>query len=124
MGAAKAFLRLARAATGFTPDRVTTDGHDNYPRAIRTGLGKRVRHRTGRYLNNGLEQNHRGLKGCCRPTRGFKCPRSAARFCRDHDELRNYLRPCTRRNQPVPAFRRRLLFFRRSVTVLAILETA
>jgi hypothetical protein len=29
-----------------TPDRVTTDGHDSYPRAIRTELGKGVRHRT------------------------------------------------------------------------------
>ena len=43
------------------PDRVTTDGHDSYPRAIRSELGKGVRHRTSRYLNNRLEQDHRGL---------------------------------------------------------------
>src|SRR3954447_8450101 len=55
MAAAKAFFRSAKAATGVTPDRVTTDGHDSYPRAIRTELGKRVRHRTSRYLNNRLE---------------------------------------------------------------------
>ena len=40
--------------TGITPDRVTTDGHDSYPRAIRTELGKAVRPRTSRYLNNRL----------------------------------------------------------------------
>jgi transposase-like protein len=109
MAAAKAFFRSARAATGIIPDRVTTDGHDSYPGAIRSELGKDVRHRTSRYLNNRLEQDHRGLKGRYRPMRGFKCPRSAARFCRGHDELRNFLRPRSRHNQHVPADRRRLL---------------
>ena len=55
LAAAKAFFRSAQAVTGIAPDRVTTDGHDAYPRAIRTELGKRVRHRTCRYRNNGLE---------------------------------------------------------------------
>lgn len=63
MAVAKAFFRSARAMTGTTPHRVTTDGHDSYPRAIRTELGRVVRHRTSRYLNNRLEQDHRGLKG-------------------------------------------------------------
>jgi len=49
--------------TGIMPDRVTTDGHDSYPRAIRTTLGEDVRHRTSRYLNDRLEQDHRGIKG-------------------------------------------------------------
>jgi len=63
MAAARAFFRSAKATTGVTPDRVTTDRHDSYPRAIRTELGKEVRHRTRRYLNNRLEQDHRGIKG-------------------------------------------------------------
>ena len=124
MAAAKAFFRSAKAVTGVTPDRVTTDGHDSYPRAIRTELGREVRHRTSRYLNNRLEQDHRGLKGRYRPMRGFKCPRSAARFCRGHDELRNIRRPRSRHNQHVPADRRRVLFLRRTATVLAILKAA
>ena len=62
LAAARAFFRLAKAVTGVTPDRVTTDGHDAYPRAIRTELGEHVRHRTSRYLNNRLEQDHRGIK--------------------------------------------------------------
>src|ERR671913_2380701 len=121
MAAAQAFFHSAQAVTGVTPDRVTTDGHDSYPRAIRTELGKRVRHRTSAYLNNRLEQDHRGLKGRYRPVRGFKCPRSAARFCRGHDELRDFLRLRSRHNQHVPADRRRVLFLRRTATVLAIL---
>ena len=55
MKAARAFFRSAKAVTGLTPDRVTTDGHDSYPRAIRTELGKGVRHRTSAYLNNIVE---------------------------------------------------------------------
>ena len=124
MKAARMFFRSAKAVTGITPDRVTTDGHNSYPRAIRTELGKHVRHRTNRYLNNGLEQNHRSLKGRCRPMLGFKCPRAAARFCRAYNELRNHPRPRTRRNQHGPALQRRVRPLCRSVTVLGILQAA
>src|SRR3954452_13407463 len=124
MAAAQAFFRSAKAVTGVTPDRVTTDGHDSYPRAIRTELGQGVRHRCSRHLNNRLEQDHRGIKGRYRPMRGFKCPRSAARFCRAYDELRNFLRPRSRHNQYVPADCCRLQFLRRAPTVLAIMKAA
>ena len=123
MAAAKAF-RSARAATGATPDRVTTDGHGSYPRAIRTVLGRRVVHRTSAYRNNGLEQDHRGVKGRIRCMRGFKSFASAERFCRSHDELRDFLRLRTRHNQHVPANRRRPLHLRRATAALAILEAA
>jgi putative transposase len=56
---------------------VTTDGHDAYPRAIRMELGKPVRHRINRSLNNRLEQDHRGIKGRCRPMLRFKSIPSA-----------------------------------------------
>jgi len=56
--------------------------------------------------------------------RGFKSFTSAERFCRSHDELRNFLRPRTRHNQHVPADRRRLLHLRRATATLAILEAA
>src|SRR5262249_38869413 len=72
LAAAQAFFRSAKAVTGVTPDRVTTDGNDAYPRAIRTELGRHVRHRTNRYLNNRLEQDHRGIKGRCRPMLGIE----------------------------------------------------
>ena len=124
MAAARAFFRSAKAAKGVTPDRVTTDGHGSYPRAIRTVLGRRVVHRTSAYRNNGLEQDHRGVKGRIRCMRGFKSFDSAGRFCRSHDELRDFLRPRTRHNQLVSARRRRLLHLRRAADALAILEVA
>ena len=124
MAAAQAFFRSARAATGVTPDRVTTDGHGSYPRAIRTVFGRRVAHRTDAYKNNGLEQDHRGVKGRIRCMRGFKSFAAAARFCRSHDELRDFLRLRTRHNQHVPADRRRRLHLRRATAALAILVAA
>jgi hypothetical protein len=75
--AAKRFFRSAKTLTGVIPDRVTTDGHDAYPQAIRMELGSRVRHQTNCYLNNRLEQDHRGIKGRCRPMLGFKSVPSA-----------------------------------------------
>ena len=103
MAAAKAFFRSAKTVTGVTPARVTTDGHDSYPRASRTELGEAVRHRTNQYLNNRIEQDHRGIKGRYLPMRGFKDSSSAGRFSRSFDELRNFLRPRSNRNQHVPA---------------------
>ena len=124
LAAAKAFFRSARTVTGIAPDRVTSDGHDAYPAAIRHELGASVRHRTNAYLNNRLEQDHRGIKDRYRPMRGFKSVRSARRFCRRFDEVRNFLRVRAVHRQHAPADRRRLRHLRRAVTVLAILQAA
>jgi putative transposase len=124
MQAAKAFFRSAKATMGFRPDRVTTDGHGSYPRAIRTVLGKTVRHRTSAYLNNRLEQDHRGIKGRIRCMRGFKSHDAAERFCREHGELRNLLRPCRRHNQIVSASLRRARFAKASYVALNIMQNA
>jgi putative transposase len=56
MAAAQAFFRSAKSATGMTPDRVTTDGHGSYPRAIRSTLGRHVEHRTSAYKITGLSK--------------------------------------------------------------------
>ena len=87
-------------------------------------LGEGVKHRTSRYLNNRLEQDHRGIKGRYQPMRGFECPRSAERFCRGYDELRNLLRPRSRPHQHVSANNCRFLFLRRTAAVMAILQAA
>ena len=124
MAAAQAFFRSAKSVAGQVPERVATDGHGSYPRAIRSTLGRHVVHRTSAYKNNRLEQDHRGVKGRTRCMRGFKSFASAERFCRSHDELRDFLRCRTRHNQPVLASRRRLLHLRRATAALAILEAA
>jgi transposase-like protein len=124
MAAAESFFVSAKMVIGVTPNRVTTDGHDSYPRAIRTILGAGARYRDSQYLNNRLEQDHRGVKARYGPMRGFKCPRSAGRFCRAYDELRNFLRSRSRPNQQVSAGYRRLHLLRRTATVLNMLKAA
>jgi transposase-like protein len=62
MAAAKRFFRSARSVTGFVPDRVTTDGHNSYPRAIRSTLGRTVRHRMNVYLTIDLNRTIAGSR--------------------------------------------------------------
>ncbi len=102
MDGAKRFFQQAVATVGHAPDRVTTDGHDAYPRAIRETLGDDVTHRCCPYLNNRLEQDHRGIKQRYYPMRGFGNTDSAARFCRAFDEQRHYFRMRTTMRQCVP----------------------
>jgi len=56
-------------------------------------MGDTVQHRTNKYLNNRLEQDHRSIKQRYYPMHGFGTFASAARFCRAFDELRQYFRP-------------------------------
>jgi putative transposase len=87
-----------------------SDGHDAYPGAIKAALGEEVRHRTNRYLNDHLEQDHRGIRQRIRPMGGFKSVESATRFFRAHDEVRNFLRPRSRRNEVISLAQRRILY--------------
>jgi transposase-like protein len=61
MDAAKQFFKQAVAVVGHAPEHVTTDGHRSYPRAVRETMGNEVIHRTNVYLNNCIEQDHRGM---------------------------------------------------------------
>ena len=90
------------AVTGTTPDKVTTDKHASYPPALDEVFCDDLEHRTSKYLNNHLEQDHRAVKGRYQPMRGFQTHLSAARFCRAHDEVRDFFRPATRRKEHVP----------------------
>lgn len=92
MDAAQRFFRQALDVAGQPPERVTTDGHDSYPRAIRETLGAEVTHRCNPYLNNRIEQDHRGIKQRYYPMRGFGNVDAAARFCRAFDEQHQYFR--------------------------------
>jgi putative transposase len=92
MHAAQRFFRQAQVLAGQVPERVTTDGHASYPRAIRQTLGESVEHRCNQYLNNRMQQDHRGIKQRYYPVRGFGAFETAARFCRAFEELRQFER--------------------------------
>ena len=67
MDAAQRFFQQALDTVGRAPERVTTDGHDSSPRAIREMLGGDVLHRCSHYLNNLREQDHRGIRTALLP---------------------------------------------------------
>ena len=77
---------------GHKPDRVTTNKHATFPRAIRHLLGGNGLHLTNQYLNNRMEQDHRNVKQRSYPMRGFGSFADAARFLAAFDELRQYFR--------------------------------
>ena len=56
--------------------------------------------------------------------RGFKSHDAADRFCREHGELRDLLRPRRRHNQPVSASLRRFRFARGAKPALGIMQNA
>ena len=122
--AARRFFQQAVETIGQVPDRVTTEGHDAYPRAIRETLGDVVAHRTSRYLNNRVEQDHRAIKQRYYPMRGFDTVGSAARFCRAHEEQRQYFRARTRPHERVSLAAQRRLFHDRWAVVLTELAAA
>ena len=62
MDAAQRFFRGAQSMINKAPKKVTTDGHDSYPRAIRETLGPNVEHRCSAYLNRRIERDHRAVK--------------------------------------------------------------
>jgi hypothetical protein len=83
-----------------------------------------VLHRTHRYLNNRLEQDHRGSKQRYYPMRGFGSVASAARFCRTFDEVRQFFRMRTTMKQKVSLahqcemFRHQVDSFRKALNML------
>ncbi len=119
MVAAKRFFKQAKEVVGHAPERVTNDSHIAYPHAIHRILGRKVVHRTNKYLNNRMEQDHRGIKQRRTkdgdyPMRGFGSFKSAYRFCQAFDEQRHYFRYRTKPKENVPLSEQRLLFRQRS----------
>ena len=125
MESAKCFFKGALEMTEQAPERVTTGGHDSYPRAIRETLGEEVLHRCNPYLNNRIEQDHRGVKQRYYPMRGFGGFDSASRFCRAFDEQRHFFRLRTTMRQDVPPLsEQRRVYRARFQTLMGALMTA
>jgi putative transposase len=124
MDAAKQFFQQALAVVGHVPASVTTDGHRSYPRAVRETMGNEVTHRTNVYLNNRIEQDHRGIKQRYYPMRGFGTFVSAARFCCAFDELREYFHLRRSREETVSLSKQRQIFCQRLIALQALLVAA
>jgi len=119
MVAAQRFFTQALVAVGHAPAQVTTDGHDAYPRASRETLGGTVTHRTSRYKNNRIEQDHRAIEQRYYLMRGFGRFAAAARFCPAFEEQRRYFRSVARSGEAVSLADRRRVFQERWAAVVA-----
>jgi putative transposase len=124
MDAAQRFFQQVLQTVDHAPERVTTDGHTSYPRAIREILGSDVVHRTTHYLNNRLEQDHRGIKQRYYPMRGFGHYTSASRFCRAFDEVRQFFRVRSMMKQNVSLVQQREMFRQRLRALKALVLVA
>jgi transposase-like protein len=123
LAAAKAFFRSAKTVTGVTPDRVTTDGYDAYPRAIRPSSAGRSD--IGRVATSTTDSRHQRPMSA---DAGPKSPRWRHAICRCHDELRNFhrcrFRMCQHVPQHVPAATQRWQHMRKTAIALHILAIA
>ena len=81
--AAKAFFRKAIKSQGSPPQTITLDGYAASHRAVREmkadgQLPTDTKLRSSKYLNNLIEQDHRGVKLRIGPMLGFKLLETAA----------------------------------------------
>jgi transposase-like protein len=117
--AARTFLRRLIEVAEQKPQRITTDQHPAYERAIRWIIGCRATHRTTQYLNNYTEQSHRAVKQRYYPMLGFENFESASRFCTAFDELRQYFRVRCRDDAHVLLAEQRRFFVTRWHSLIA-----
>ena len=122
--AARRFLRRLVDVAQRKPERVTTDPHPPYRRAIRRILGRTVRPRCNRYLNTRTEQSQRAIKQRYDPMLGCGSFASAARFCTAFDARRQDVRVGQRGAEWVPLAEQRRLFVTRWRSLIAEMTAA
>jgi len=88
--AAKQFFKNCFKTTDVMPSQITTDKEPAFPDAIKNALGEDVKHRDSKYMNNRLEQNHRGTKSRTDVMKGFKDSWCAMIFCHTFEEIRQF----------------------------------
>ncbi len=124
MEAAKAFFAQAHEVVQHSPQRVATDGHRSYPRAIEEELGEDVEHEVRDCRGNPIEQSHRGIKQRYYPMLGFGAFESAQGFCQAYDEIRNFMRPQRYTTEVVSLSERRERFTKRVSELQVIFQAA
>ena len=85
--AAEKFFKQAQNTTGVTPIQITTDKEPALYPAIKNVFGDQTKHRDNKYMNNRIEQNHRGIKSRYKPMKGFKDTVCALIFCTAFEEI-------------------------------------
>lgn len=89
---AEAFFDQAQNTTGITPEQITTDKEPALYPAIQNVFGDKTKHRDSKYMNNIVEQDHRGIKSRYKVMKGFKNIFCALIFCTTFEEIRQLFR--------------------------------
>jgi len=89
---AKTFFKQAQNTTGITPEQITTDKEPALYPAIQNVFGDKTKHRDSKYMNNIVEQDHRGTKSRYKVMKGFKNIFCALIFCTAFEEIRQLFR--------------------------------
>lgn len=69
---AESFFEQAAKVTGVYPEQITTDKEPALYSAIDNVFGDYTTHRDNKYMNNRIEQSHRGVKSRYNVMKGFK----------------------------------------------------
>ncbi len=86
------FFRQVLASTRQAPEKITTDKHSPYNRALNKLKQKGeikvdLEHRQQKYLNNIIKQDHRRIKRIVMPMMGFKSLNTAKRTIKDIEAM-------------------------------------
>ena len=92
--AAEEFFKACEATTGIhRPTQITTDKEPAFPSAIKKAFGDDVTHRDSKYMNNVMEQSHRGIKSRYQTDeRIFKTVGVPLIFCTVFEEIKQFFR--------------------------------
>jgi len=90
--AAEHFFTQAEHTAGITPEQITTDKEPALYPAIERVFGKKTKHRDSKYMNNCIEQHHRGVKSRYEVMKGFKNFIAALFFCTVFEEIQQFFR--------------------------------
>ena len=88
--AAEAFFTQSAKTSGIYPDIITTDKEPALYPAIENTFGDYTDHRDNKFMNNRLEQDHRGPKSRINVMKGFKSIFNAQIFCTAFEEIRQF----------------------------------
>ncbi len=122
--AAKRFFRKTLKALHTSPPQViTVDKNPAYPKAIKElkaakKLREIVKLRQSKYLNNIVEQDHRGIKRLVKPGMGFGSFNTARRTIRGY-EIMNMMRKGQVLGVPKKAIKERIIFINQIFGVVA-----
>jgi len=92
LAVAEAFFEQAAKTSGIYPEQITTDKEHAFYLVIESVFGDHTDHRDCKFMNNLLEQNHRGIKSRYNVMKGFKDMLCALIFCTTFEDIRQFFR--------------------------------